>query len=285
MEIVKLLYFILVVTNAGGEGKTLIAKLIQAVWEIGGVDAEILDGDVGNYASKSTDDNVKVVGWGVKPDVAPEIVASTINQHAIMDLGANAMASAREVADLVPALEELYRRDERRCIAFLPVSTNKAGAVGAINTLEEKVKHFEKYVVKVDRDSSGNFDGDVSSQQVLELAYLAPGFQMLIAECDRSIAKAICQPPEGYKLASTYLSKWAYDFVSQAGMPNIFGAAILNKLRSYSDVPGKIRMLVQDLDDATDAALEENLKQSRILDVIDECGWTPEGLRLAADRI
>ena len=163
MDLVKLLYFILVVTNAGGEGKTLIAKLIQAIWEIGGIDAVILDGDVGNYSSKSTDETAKVVGWGVKPQVAPEIVASTINQHAIMDLGANAMASAREVADLVPALEEHYRKDERRCIAFLPVSTNKSGAVGAINTLEEKVAYFDKYVVKVDRDLSGNFDGDVNS--------------------------------------------------------------------------------------------------------------------------
>ena len=108
---------------------------------------------------------------------------------------------------------------------------------------------------------------------------------MLIAQCGGSIAKAICQPPEGYKLASTYLAKWAYDFVSQDGMPDIFDGAILNKLRSYSDIPGELRELVLHLDDATDAALEENVKKSRIIEVIDQCGWTPEGLRSAANKI
>ncbi len=68
-------------------------------------------------------------------------------------------------------------------------------------------------------------------------------------------------------------------------MPDIFGGAVLTKLQSYSGILGELRIIVQNLDDATDAGLEENLKVSRILDVIDECGWTPEGLRLAADRI
>ncbi len=285
MDIVKILYFILVVTNAGGEGKSLIAKLIKAIWLIGGANPEMLDSDIGNFTAKHIDGNAKVVGWGVQPTVAPTIVASTAGRHVVWDLGANAMASAREIADLVPAVTQLYRNENRTCIAFLPVSTNKDGAVGAINTLETKLTNFEKYVVKVDRDSSGNFDGSIQSELVLELGHLPPGFQMLIKRCGDSIAKAICEPPEGYKLAATYIAKWAYDFVSQAGFPSIFGEAVLSKLKSYSNTPGHLRFSVKHLSQTTDAALEENLKKSRIMDVIDHYGWTPDGLRITADKI
>lgn len=56
------LIFAVIVSNAGGEGKTMLAQLLQALWILAGEHVELLDGDQGNMAAKVADRNARVVG-------------------------------------------------------------------------------------------------------------------------------------------------------------------------------------------------------------------------------
>jgi len=167
------LLFIIIVSNAGGEGKTLLAQLIQALLQLAGEPVIMLDGDAGNKAAWVADDNAKVVGWGVDAIKATDILAATQGSHVILDLGANSLASAREIVDLVPALRKTYAGAGYRTIAFLPVSTNKLGAVAAIKALAPKIAGFEKVFVKVNRDGSRAFSGELEGNDVVEMGIVA----------------------------------------------------------------------------------------------------------------
>lgn len=175
------LLFIVIVSNAGGEGKTLLAQLTQALLQLADEPVIMLDGDAGNQAARVADDNAKVVGWGVDAIKARDILAATRDAHVIFDLGANSLASAREIAELLPALRAAYAEAGYRTVAFLPVSTNKLGAVEAIKTLAPKIEGFEKLFVKVNRDGSRAFGGTLEGDDVVAVGHLRPGFRPISA--------------------------------------------------------------------------------------------------------
>ncbi len=95
--------FIVILINSGGEGKTTVARLIRALFQLAGQDHLGLDADHGTLALKtiSGDDLLtKVLGWQVGPERAPEIVQAARSLPVIMDTGANMLASQREIVSL-----------------------------------------------------------------------------------------------------------------------------------------------------------------------------------------
>jgi len=277
MNSITKLIFLVIVSNAGGEGKTLLAQLMQALWQLLGQPVHVLDGDPGNKAAKVADDTARVVGWGVDAMKADHIVAATAGQHVILDMGANSLASAREIVDLLPALQRAYAAAGYRTIAFMPVSTNKIGSVDAIKDLAPKIQHFKKLFVKVNRDGSGTFDEGLGTANAVNVDYLAPGFQNYVRGPGVSLAKGVSTPPAGYNLAARYVAEWMRSFVTQASVHDVLGdvAAL-----APCDPPlGLLRFKVLRLEDATDGALRENVRKSRILTAIDTAGWTGGGLR------
>ena len=273
--------FIIIVSNAGGEGKTLMAQMIQALLQLAGEPVIMLDGDAGNKAAWVADDNAKVVGWGVDAIKASDIVAATRGSHVILDLGANSLASAREIVDLVPALRKTFAGAGYRTIAFLPVSTNKLGAVEAIKALAPKISGFEKIFVKVNRDGSRAFGGKLEGNDVVEVGHLWPGFQAYIRQPGQTMATAVSQPRDGYGLAAAYVAEWMRDFASQAPVLDMLGPlpVVLNQHERPTDVPG---FVVNLLEHATDAALRENVQWTRVTLAIHKEGWTADGLRRVA---
>jgi len=275
------LLFIIIVSNAGGEGKTLLAQLIQALLQLAGEPVIMLDGDAGNKAAWVADDNAKVVGWGVDAIKATDILAATQGSHVILDLGANSLASAREIVDLVPALRKTYAGAGYRTIAFLPVSTNKLGAVEAIKALAPKVAGFERVFVKVNRDGSRAFSGKLEGNDVVEVSHLRPGFQAYIRQAGQTMATAVSQPTAGYGLAAAYVAEWMRDFAIQVPVLNLLGPMpdVLDQHERPTDVPG---FAVQLLEHATDVALRENVRRTRVTLAIHKEGWTADGLRRVA---
>ena len=277
------LIFLLVATNAGGEGKTMIALVMEALWKLLNQPVELLDGDVGNHALKSTREDARTVGWGAKEAVIPQMLHLTQGCHSILDLGANTLASAREVVDLIPALELAYVQRGYRSIAFLPVSTNKAGAVGAIKDLESNILNFEKFFVEVDRDGSGNFDGELNRPNVIALGHLEPGFISAIRQHSSCIASFIMSPPREYELAARHVADWLRRFAIQPIVCEVLGG-VPSVLTSYP-APDEYRFAVKRASQATNDALLENARCSRILDAIGTTGWNATGLRNVAMQI
>lgn len=283
MNPITTLIFLVIVSNAGGEGKTLLAQLMQALWQLLDEPVHLLDGDPGNKAAKVADHTAKVVGWGVDAMKADEIVAATAGHHVILDLGANSLASAREIVDLLPALQRTYAAAGYRTIAFMPVSTNKIGSVGAIQTLALKVVQFEKLFVRINRDGSGTYDAGLAATDVVDVGHLAPGFQNYIRRPGTSLATSVSSPDTGYTIAATFVANWMRTFATQQAVHALVGDVPV--LVDYEPPPGQLKFSVGRLKDTTDVALLENIRRSRILTAIDAAGWTADGLRKVATMI
>ncbi|PZU56389.1 MAG: hypothetical protein DI547_16710 [Sphingobium sp.] len=278
------LLFIVIISNAGGEGKTLLAQLIQALLQLAGDPVIMLDGDPGNQAAKVADDNAKVVGWGVDAIKAPDILAATNHAHVILDLGANSLASAREIVELLPALRTTFAEASYRTVAFMPVSTNKIGAVEAIKTLASKIEGFERLFVKVNRDNSRAFGGTLEGDDVIDVGHLRPGFQAYIRQPGQTMANAVAHPPKGFGLAAAQVAEWMRDFAAQPPVLDLIGS--IPKTLGQHDRPVAVPGFpVNVIEHATDAALTENIRRTRVTQAIARAGFTPEGLRKVAALI
>lgn len=283
MDPIKTFIFLVIVSNAGGEGKTLLARLMKALWLLQGQSVHLFDGDPGNRAAKVGDDSAGTLSWGVQAMRADDIVVATAGQHVILDLGANTLASAREIVDLLPALQTSYAAAGYRTVAFMPVSTNKTGAVGAIEALAPNLHGFDKLFVQVNRDGSGTYDADLASADVIAVGHLAPGFQTYIRKVAGSFADAVTAPGSGYELAGAYIAEWMQTFAAQAPVHSLVGK--VPALTARKPVPGVLRFGVAQLSDTSNAALTVNVRNSRILNAISKAGWTAEGLRKVAASI
>ncbi|QGY81282.1 hypothetical protein [Sphingorhabdus lacus] len=278
------LVFLVVAANAGGEGKTTIAKLIQALWRLFGSPVHLFDSDAGNWSASATDPEAIPVGWGVQTIKVPEILAATKGKNAIMDLGGNALASAREIANLVPALQKAYSDAGYRTIALLPYSTNKPGATSSIKDVKDELIGFEKCYVKVNRDGSAHYYGNLPADDTVSIGHLKPGFQTLIMDEYKSFDALISEPKDNHGLARAYIGQWMHDFAKQPFIKSIIGGEIAI-LRGINAPRRNLRFNVARLEQTTDDALWENVKKSNFLDEIDAAGWSAEGLRSVASKI
>ncbi|MFN3474422.1 MAG: hypothetical protein ACK4ZW_10305 [Blastomonas sp.] len=273
----------LIVTNAGGEGKTMLAQLLHALWIIANQPVGLLDGDAGNHAARSSVKNAKSVGWGVNATFAPQIVSAMKGSHTIVDLGANTFASMREIVELLPALRDGFVDLGYRPVAFLPISTNKIAASGSLLELGAKLEGFDQIFVRVNRDLSGNFDPAFDAQVVVDLGHLAPGLQQYVRGPGRSLAEAVMNPPPGYSLAAAHVAYWMLDFLQQHPIAAIFGTRPAEALlAAYPEEPPFIAYQILQLADATDEALAEKASRTRILFAVETHGWTADGLRVVA---
>jgi len=154
MSTIQRLLFIIIVSNAGGQGKTTLGRIIKALLAMAGHQVQIIDGDAGNAAASVVDASAKGLGWGAQTILSPTIVEACTGKHVILDLGANAMASAREIVDMVPALTAAFEAAGYESLAIFPLSSNKAGAAGSIKNLAQLLPAQNKLLVLNDADGS-----------------------------------------------------------------------------------------------------------------------------------
>lgn len=276
--------FFTTMSNAGGEGKTLVSLAIIALCCLQQEAACVLDADIGNWSMRQQVEQASLVGWGVKTIKADEIADDSRGAHTVLDLGANALASATEMTALVPALRKAFAHRGYDTIAFIPVSTNKVGAVGAAVELADSVTGFTKIFVKVNRDGSAAFDAEFEEGKVIDLGHLQTGFQQYFRGPGAGIVDAILHPPSGYIEASRHLAEWLRDFASQEPICDLFPGA----LRVLNDVPppaGNLVYVVRNLKAASDDEIADNMHRAKIVKLLNKHGWTPAGLRSAADVI
>lgn len=278
--------FLVAMSNAGGEGKTLLALLLAALMRLEEEAVQVFDADVGNWSIKQQANDAKTIGWGVQVVLADPIADSAKDMHAVLDLGANALASATEITNLVPELRKVFEERGYRTIAFIPVSTNKTGAVGAALKLAEsqKLTGFTKIFVRVNRDGSASFDEGIEAQDVIDLGHLNTGFQQYFRGPGDGLVNAILDPPAGFREAALHVAEWMREFAEQDQISTLFPRA-LDVLRSLPKPSHKLRMTVPNLFHAKDESLAFNGRRTKIMNLLDRHGWTPEGLRMTAESI
>ena len=278
--------FLVAMSNAGGEGKTLLALLLAALMCLEEEAVRVFDADVGNWSIRQQANDAKTIGWGVQVVLADHVADAAKDMHAVLDLGANALASATEITNLVPELRKVFEERGYRTIAFIPVSTNKTGAVGAALKLAEsqKLTGFTKIFVRVNRDGSASFDEGLEAQDVIDLGHLKTGFQQYFRGPGDGLVNAILDPPADYREAALHVAEWMREFAEQDQISALFPRA-LDVLRSLAKPSCKLRMTVPNLYQAKDESLAFIGRQTKILNLLDRHGWTPEGLRMTAQSI
>lgn len=264
--------FIIIVSNAGGQGKTTLARLLKALLEMAGHPVQILDGDAGNAAISMIDPTAARLGWGVQSAVNAEIVEAFRDRNVILDLGANTMASAREIVDMLPELIAAFEAAGHKTLAVFPITPNKAGAAGALERLTQLFPAQNKLVVMNNADGSGNFEPLDLPLPIARLGYLEPGF---IASVDAlakgSFSEAVMSPAADRQIATQHLARWMKGLAEDLPFKDVFGPAVaaLGQFR----VPDKIRHRVDTVSATTDERLRELTRRAPILDLLDQHSW------------
>lgn len=283
-SVIQQLIFIIVITNAGGQGKTLLARLCKSLWSMTGRDVQLLCSDPGNAMSKALDEHAKRVGWGVDSSIAPDIVRACSGQYVVLDCGANLMASQREIVDLVPALAREFQAAGYRNIALMPYTPNKPGAVALLDELAPKLPPMDKIIVRNNANASGQFEKGKGKWPTIDVPHLTPGMMAYLdASAPASFFDVVQNPATDRALVGHYVGEWMREFAHKTRVHDLF----VETLPLLNAVPAEpaVRFAVHSPDDCTDDALLANQDRSRILGDIDRFGWTPEGLRKAADAL
>lgn len=285
------LLFLLVLTNAGGEGKTLLALLLRALLTLADEEVGVLDADGGNYSaafrlhSAGDQDGVRTVRWSTEADRAEQIIGDHVGKHMILDSGANMAAANREIMELIPELRRQVAVQNYRPVVFLPVSTNKAGAVGAITALAPKMEGFERFFVRVNRDGSGNFEEGLDPELTIDVGHLQPGLQSYIEKAG-GLVRAVSQPPAQFDLAASMVADWMLKFATQPVIQAIIGVRPALALQQLGrPTPPRVRFTLSVLDDCTNAAIRKNLQRSRAMAVLDRGDWSAGAFREVANLL
>ena len=264
--------FIIIVSNEGGQGTTTLARLFKALLEMSGRPVQILDGDAGNAAISVIDPSAARLGWGVQSTVNAEIVQTFKDSDVILDLGANTMASAREIVDMLPELIAAFEAAGHHTLAVFPVTPNKAGAAGALERLTQLFPAQNKLVVLNDADGSGNFEPLDLPLPIARLAQLAPGFMAYVDTLPaRSFNKAVTSPAADHQIAAQHIARWMRDFGKDLPFKSVFGPAV--KQLGKIPEPDKIRHRIDTVSLTGDARLSELARRATILDLLDQHDW------------
>ena len=285
------LLLLLVLTNAGGEGKTLLSLLLRALLNLSDEAVGVLDADGGNYSaayrmhSAGDQDGVRTVRWGTDADRAEQIVGDHVGKHMIFDSGANMAAANREIMGLLPELRRQVAALSYRPVVFLPVSTNKAGAVGAIKELAPKIEQFEQVFVRVNRDGSANFEAGLDPKHTIDVGWLQPGLQNYVDHAG-GLVRAVTMAPPGYELAADMVCDWMRNFAEQPLVQQIIGSGPANALEHLGrSKPAVTRFHLKVLASTTNEEILNNQRRARTMAILDEGKWSAHSLRQAADLI
>jgi hypothetical protein len=276
---------ILVLTDAGGEGKTLLALLFRSLLELAGEPVGYIDADAGNYSGaiqlQQTDAaaSVKTIRLGASVNAATGILRDHVGKHIVIDTGANTSASEREITKMIPALQEQAKAAGYRTVAFLPVSTNKPGASGALIDLSAGYPQWEHIFVQVNRDGSGSFEGGLDPTRTVSLGHLQPGLQQYVREA-RGLPAAAVQPPVNFHLAADKVAAWMTDFSNQELVTQLVGLQPARALVALGrGRPLTTSFIIQRLGDATNDALRYNAKRTAQLRILEKGRWDVDSHR------
>jgi hypothetical protein len=228
--------------------------------------------------------DARMLGWGLSPQEGIDEMALHRGRHIILDVGANTLASKREIVGAIHAMIWEANRTGYRCIAFLPVTPNKRGATEMLLKLAETLPPVEKIIVQNDVDHSGNFEKVEGEHLVVRLTHLDPGLMECVDVLSNGcFAESIIVPPTDRKLASRLLTRWLLDFVNLLPSDQVFTNAA--KLLERFEPMRRLNVRILRASAATDDALKGTAHRSKVVDLHNSHGWDSNGIERTAHEL
>lgn len=285
-------------SNAGGEGKTTIALVMEAALDLLGRSSQLVDIDQGMGSLAFQREAAKSLDWGMPETKAGTVFERLREANVIFDFGANTLASGAPVVRLYGKVCEELAAIGFRLVALVPISTNKPGTVGAAKDIIRAFSHMECHVVLVNRDGNDQYDEGATELSGIRMPHLAPVFQEFRTNMQKqgmSLADILRSPPPGWVHATDYLAAWLREFTTQPELIDILGGdigVVLDGLGRLPRPPLRLRGLK--VEHVHDDVIGDRLGLSAFLSDVQENGlWrllhthglTPAGLRAAAEEL
>lgn len=278
------LLFIILLSNAGGVGKTTLTRIFLSIFEFARIKPALFDGDQGNGMLSVYEPEAIKLGWGTTPSEGIAELEKCAGNHIFLDVGANTLASKREIGGTIDAMIVEAQKMGYRCLTVLPLTPNKRGAAEMLIQLANALPPCEKIIVHNNQDGSGRFKSPEHSYPVIDLGYLAPGFAEWVDTFDKgSFTDAILMRSDDQVRASQHVAEWIRDFVEQLPAHEVFTEAQRILKMFEPTMPTLFRPLWAS--QTTDSALKEWEEITAIVPLLKKHGCSPAGLRRAADEL
>lgn len=276
--------FIAIFANAGGVGKSLIARLLFGLFELSELPVGALDADEGNGLLSYMNKEVDRLPWGTELSESQKIIEYCKHKSNVLDCGSNMLVSNTSMVAITLSLMRGLSQVGHIPLLLFPVTPNKPGAMEMQLKVSNNLPGKNKLFILNNADSSGNFELVPSGVQSIKLDYLKPGLlEYVNDQPNGSFAHAVtCIDPD-YRIAQAYIAHWMLKFAKQIPDPHPFGRAI--QILESIPTPERNRYAVPRKSDATNDQMEALQCFTRRHDAVQARAWTANGLREVADLI
>lgn len=261
----------LVLTNAGGEGKSTWAEILAALGRLASLDVIVADVDPGNrgYLNRNGDGSALSLNWSPtkEDEEEPADPASWFDEHlagrrlAILDTGANMLAAAKPINQFLQGLLAVAKSKGARIVIFAVTSPNKAGSDELVEMIYDRFRRGgEVMVVQNDRDGSRTFKSAAPlGTTVIGLPHLEPGLQAVRLRRCIPLDEVLTNPETGYERATALIAKRLVQAASQEPVMEIVGSGALDRLQAFASLaPAVTHYRISNIEDAHNDSLTAN---------------------------
>lgn len=278
------LLFIILLSNAGGAGKTTLARIFLSIFSFARIKPALFDTDQGNGTLSEYEPRTIKLGWGVTPAEGIAELANCAGNHIILDVGANTLASKREIVGTIHAMIAEAQRRGYRCLTILPQTPNKRGAAKMLIQVADTLPPTEKIIVHNNQDGSGRFETPKHSYPIIDLDRLPCGFMEWVESVGGgSFTNAILMRPDDRVRASLHVAKWVREFVKQLPSHEVFEET--RRILEMFEAPKPNLFKPLYASSTTDSLLEKTEELTVIINLIEKHGRSPAALRKVADEL
>jgi hypothetical protein len=227
--------FLLIITNAGGEGKTFVVLLLKAIFELLREQELSLDTDSGNKALSSVADDARFLDPLAEPAQSKLKIKNQLSpeKSLLIDAGANMQSVSRQFEDMCRDVGEELEEQGYLVQALWMVSTNKLAAAGSVTRAAKRINPpFATCFVFNDRDGSGLIPEEIKPD--ITVGHLHPGLVSIVNQRG-GFAAVIKDGKPDYRHSVDMIAKFVWDFANQDGMRKIFGNNRIEQLKLQLD--------------------------------------------------
>lgn len=262
----------IVMTNAGGDGKSTFAEILAALARLAGLDVAVADIDAGNrgYLNRNGDGSAASLDWSPKSELdvlAPADPSEWYDRHlagkrlAILDTGANMLAAANTINSFLAGLMSVAHSRGARIIVYGVTSPNKPGSADLIEMMYQRFhRGAEVVVVKNDRDGSKSFKRMLEAgTPTVELPHFAPGLQEVRLRRCLPLHEVLTRPETNYQRATSMIAQKLLTVAQQESVINVIGDGAIAPLEQLAvPAPKGTFYTIANLKLASDAAITAN---------------------------